>query len=96
MTIRPYPEGPWSKTVVGQYDDPVAQARAELKAALAAIEVKANIPRRVGRSVDRAVHSARRFSRDNPLATVAAVAVVAATVGVAVWGFVSLYTRPPA
>ena len=35
-------------------DDPVERARAELKAALAAIEVKANVPRRVAQATERA------------------------------------------
>ena len=51
--------------------DPVEQARAELKAALAAIEVKANVPRRLS----------------------AAVAGVAAAVGLTVWALVRAYTR---
>jgi len=73
--------------------DPVEQARAELKAALAAIEEKANVPRRVSRAVDERVTQARAFQRRNP--TLAAVAVVAGAlaIGAAVWGAVRLYTR---
>ncbi len=39
--------------------DPVESARAELKAALAAIEEKANVPKRVANAADRAVGDAR-------------------------------------
>jgi hypothetical protein len=73
--------------------DPVVQARTELKAALAAIEVKANVPRRVGRAVDEGVEQARAFQRRNPALTAVAVIVGAAAIGAAVWGFVRLYTR---
>ncbi|TQJ30196.1 hypothetical protein [Microbacterium sp. SLBN-146] len=74
-------------------DDPVEKARAELKAALAAIEDKANVPRRFSRAVDEKVAQARAFSRRNPAATAVAVVTVAVAVGGAVWGFVRLYTR---
>lgn len=73
--------------------DPVEQARAELKAALAAIEVKANLPRRTGDALDRGIHRAREYRRANPGATAAAVAGVAAVVGLTVWGLVRAYTR---
>lgn len=73
--------------------DPVEKARAELKAALAAIEEKANVPKRVARATDRGVAAARRFHRDNPTAAVAAAVAVAAAAGLAVWGIVRLYTR---
>jgi hypothetical protein len=73
--------------------DPVVQARTELKAALAAIEEKANVPRRVGRAVDEGVEQARAFQRRNPALTAVAVIVGAAAIGAAVWGFVRLYTR---
>lgn len=74
-------------------DDPVEHARAELKAALAAIEEKANVPRRVGRAIDEGVAKAREFKRRNPAAAAIAVVAGAAAVGAAVWGFVRLYTR---
>lgn len=73
--------------------DPVEQARTELKAALAAIEEKANVPRRVGRAVDEGIEQARAFSRRSPALAAAAVIVGAVAVGAAVWGFVRLYTR---
>lgn len=73
--------------------DPVERARAELKAALFAIEEKANVPKRIGDVVDQQVGAARRFARKNPNGAAAAVAGVAAVVGFAVWGIVRLYTR---
>jgi len=73
--------------------DPVESARAELKAALAAIEVKANLPRRASDAVDQAVHDVRQKAQRNPGAAAAAVAGVAALVGFAVWGLVRAYTR---
>jgi hypothetical protein len=73
--------------------DPVEQARAELKAALAAIEEKANVPKRLGIAVDEGVTRARAFQRRNPVAATAAVVVGALAIGAAVWGFVRLYTR---
>lgn len=74
-------------------DDPVERARAELKAALAAIEVKANIPKRVALATERATERARGFAKRNPAAAALAVAGVAAAVGLAVWGAVRLYVR---
>lgn len=65
--------------------DPVASARAELKAALAAIEVKGNIPRRVEKASKRGIAKARVFADRNPAAAVAGVVVVAAAVGGLVW-----------
>ena len=67
--------------------DPVEQARTELKAALAAIEQKANVPRRVALATDQAITQARSFTRKNPSAATAAV------VGFLVWAAVRLYTR---
>lgn len=61
--------------------DPVASARAELKAALAAIEVKGNIPRRVEKASMRAAAKARTFADRNPIGALAAVAGIAVTVG---------------
>ncbi|WP_285138448.1 hypothetical protein [Microbacterium sp. lyk4-40-TSB-66] len=73
--------------------DPVEAARAELKAALAAIEVKANVPRRASDAVDRTVHDVRAKAQANPAAAAAAVGGVAIAVGLAVWGIVRAYTR---
>ncbi len=65
--------------------DPVLSARAELKAALAAIEVKGNIPRRVEQATTRAVARAKVFADRNPTAALAVVGGIAATVGGLVW-----------
>ena len=73
--------------------DPVEQARAELKAALAAIEVKANVPRRIAVTTDQVIATARSFSRKNPSGATAAVVAGAAAVGFVVWAAVRLYTR---
>ncbi|MBT9605250.1 hypothetical protein [Microbacterium sp.] len=73
--------------------DPVQEARAELKAALAAIEVKANVPRRVSEAVDIRVAEVREAARRNPAAAAAAVAGVAAAVGLTVWALVRAYAR---
>ncbi|SDG61815.1 hypothetical protein [Microbacterium pygmaeum] len=73
--------------------DPVEQARTELKAALAAIELKANVPKRVAEATDREVSRARGFARRNPGATTAIVAAAAAAVGTIVWAAVRAYTR---
>ena len=73
--------------------DPVERARAELKAALNAIEEKTNVPKRVTRATNRAVDDARGFVQRNPVAGTAAVVGVALTVGAAVWGLVRLYVR---
>jgi hypothetical protein len=73
--------------------DPVTQARAELKAALAAIEVKANVPKRVAEATERRVVVLRRMARRNPAGVTAAVVATAVAVGGVVWGFVRLYTR---
>jgi hypothetical protein len=73
--------------------DPVEKARAELKAALYAIEEKSNVPKRVNRALDRGIAGARAFARRNPPAAVAAAAGVAVAVGAAVWGVARLLTR---
>lgn len=74
-------------------EDPVEKARAELKAALAAIEEKANVPRRVARVTDEKVAEARAFTRRNPAAATAAVVAGAAAVGTIVWALVRAYAR---
>jgi hypothetical protein len=73
--------------------DPVEQARAELKAALAAIEVKANVPRRMADATEVRVVKLRRMARENPAGVALGVVAAAAAVGGIVWGFVRLYTR---
>ncbi len=73
--------------------DPVEKARTELKAALAAIEDKANVPRRVSRTIDDNVEKARAFAKSEPALAAVAVIAGAAAVGAIVWGLVRLYTR---
>lgn len=73
--------------------DPVEAARAELKAALAAIEEKANVPKRLARATEAGTVKARAFARRNPALAAAAVVGVAAAIGAAVWGAVRLYVR---
>ena len=65
--------------------DPVASARAELKAALAAIEVRGNFPRRIEKASQRGIVRARSFAHRNPIGAAAAVAGAAAVVGGLVW-----------
>lgn len=77
---------PLPRTVVpAGITDPVESARAELKAALAAIEQKANVPRRIEKASARGAVKLRRANREHPALVVAGVAVVAATVGGLVW-----------
>lgn len=73
--------------------DPVASARAELKAALAAIEVKGNIPRRVEKASARAAVKARAFADRNPAAAIAATVGIAAAVGGVVWAIARAIAR---
>ena len=73
--------------------DPVTSARAELKAALAAIEVKGNIPRRVEKASIRAAAKARVFADRNPLGAIAATVGIAAVVGGAVWAIARAISR---
>ncbi len=73
--------------------DPVASARAELKAALAAIEVKGNIPRRVEKASAHAAVKARAFADRNPAAAIAATVGIAAAVGGAVWAIARAIAR---
>ena len=73
--------------------DPVEAARSELKAALAAIEIKANVPKRLEHGVSRMTAKARDFRRTNPAGAAAAVVGVAVTVGGLVWLAVRAYAR---
>lgn len=78
---RPLP----STAVPAGIVDPVASARAELKAALAAIEQKGNLPRRLDRASKRGAVRARAFARQNPAGAIAASVGIAAAVGGVVW-----------
>jgi hypothetical protein len=73
--------------------DPVEKARAELKATLAAIEEKANVPRRVNRVAEERIARFRAFAKSEPVVATVAVVGAAAAVGLAVWGAIRLYTR---
>lgn len=73
--------------------DPVASARAELKAALAAIEIKGNVPRRVQKASIRGAAKARAFARSNPVGAGAVAVGAAATVGGLVWVIVRAVSR---
>jgi len=73
--------------------DPVASARAELKAALAAIEVRGNFPRRIEKASARGVVRARAYAHRNPIGAAAAVIGVAAAVGGAVWAVARAIAR---
>lgn len=79
--------------VPGGITDPVESARAELKAAIAAIEIKGNVPRRVQKATAKATVKARAFADRNPAAAIAATVAVAAAVGGAVWGIARLLAR---
>lgn len=74
-------------------NDPVEKARAELKAALAAIEHKANFPKRAVIATDRASREARAYAERNPAGAAAAAVGVAVAVGAVVWGIARLITR---
>jgi len=71
----------------------VASARAELKAALAAIEIKGNFPRRIEKASQRGAAKARAFADRNPAAAVAAVVGVAAVAGGLVWAIARSIAR---
>ena len=73
--------------------DPVEKARAELKAALSAIEEKANVPKRVALASERGAIKARRFAQRNPTGAAVVTVAVALAVGAAVWGVVRLAAR---
>lgn len=73
--------------------DPVASARAELKAALAAIEVKGNLPRRIEKASVRGAAKARVFADRNPAGAVAAAVGIAAVAGGLVWAIARALAR---
>jgi hypothetical protein len=74
-----------STAVPGGIADPVLSARAELKAALAAIEIKGNVPRRLDKASKRAAVRLRTMADRNPVGAIAAAVGVAAVIGSAVW-----------
>ncbi|GAA4783354.1 MULTISPECIES: hypothetical protein [Microbacterium] len=87
-------EAPHPKTVVPSgISDPVELARAELKAALAAIEIKGNLPRRAAEATQRGAVKARAFAQKSPVAAAAAAAGAAAAIGFAIWGAARLIAR---
>lgn len=83
MTI---PESALPRTAVpAGISDPVQSARAELKAALAAIEIKGNFPRRIEKASKRGAVKARAFADRNPVGAIAAAVGAAVAVGGLVW-----------
>ncbi|WP_261166901.1 hypothetical protein [Microbacterium sp. Marseille-Q6965] len=82
------------KTVVPSgITDEVELARAELRAALAAIEQKANFPARAAEATERTMTRARAFARREPGVAAAGAVAIAAAVGAAVWGLVTLLSK---
>ncbi|MDR6866884.1 hypothetical protein J2Y69_001483 [Microbacterium resistens] len=73
--------------------DPVTSARAELKAALAAIEVKGNLPRRLEKASTEAAGKARAFARRNPAGAIAGAIGIAVAVGGIVWATARILSR---
>lgn len=73
--------------------DPVERARAELAAALAAIEHKANLPARAAEKIEAGTVKARAFAERKPAVALAAAAGVAVAVGAAIWGIARLVAR---
>lgn len=71
-------------------EDPVEQARAELKAALSAIEEKVNVPKQA----KKATVKAKLFARREPAKAAFAAAGIAIAVGGIVWGIVRSLTAP--
>ena len=73
--------------------DPVERARAELKAALAAIEHKANLPARAAEKIEAGSEKARAFAERQPAVALAAAVGAAVAVGAAIWGIARLIAR---
>lgn len=73
--------------------NPVESARAELKAALAAIEIKGNLPRRIEKASQRGIRRSRAFAQRNPIGAAAAVAGAAVVVGGLVWAMARAISR---
>lgn len=74
-------------------DDPVKKARAELRAALIALEEKANVPKRVSTASRRFVSRVRVVASEHRAAAAVGVVVVGIVVGVTVWAVVRRATR---
>ena len=72
---------------------PVQLARAELKAALAAIEIKANYPRRIKDASGRIAAKARTIAEKKPVVALTGIVVGSAAVGSAVWGIARAISR---
>jgi hypothetical protein len=70
-----------------------AAARAELVAALNAIEDKLNVPRKVNRLVAQGKKQVATLQRDNPSAIYAGIAAVASVAGLAAWAIVRGITQ---
>jgi hypothetical protein len=71
-------------------NDPVEAARAELKAALSAIEEKVNVPKQA----QKATVKAQLFARREPLKAALVAVGVAVAVGGIVWSVVRSVTGP--
>ncbi|HLT67546.1 MAG TPA: hypothetical protein VKZ73_06710 [Microbacterium sp.] len=82
-----------STVVPSGITDPVELARAELKAALAAIEIKANYPKRISEATGRIAAKARTIAEKRPVAALAGIVVGSAALGSAVWGIARAVTR---
>lgn len=74
-------------------EDPVQAARAELKAALAAIEERANVPRRIEKAAARGAAKLRESYDEQPGLTIAAVAAGVVAIGGLVWAVVRGLSR---
>src|SRR5690554_5791768 len=101
MAISEPDRGPVEVRTVGQTRtvvpagivDPVASARAELKAALAAIEIKGNLPRREWQAPQGGGRGGRAVAQRDPGGAAAVVAGAAATVGAVVWAIARAMSR---
>ncbi|RCK59903.1 hypothetical protein [Microbacterium sorbitolivorans] len=74
-------------------NDPVQLARAELKAALAAIEIKANYPKRISEASSRIAAKARTIAEKKPVVALTGIIVGSAALGTAVWGIARSISR---
>ena len=69
--------------------DPVEAARAELKAALSAIEEKVNVPKQVGKATTKV----KTYAESKPGVVIVAVVGVAVATGLVVWGIARSLSR---